>query len=205
MKKRITILMMIAMAAILTGCGNSSGSKSADNNSGNAVQNVLDQQMKDAEESETETTAPVEETEKTEADVAESEVKNAEKEDTENDSEYDLDLTTASSTIVFSEVQNMMYAPDKFLGKKVRMGGKFTVYQAVDTDGEPIPDKHYFACVIADAAACCAQGLEFVLAGDYVYPDDYPEPGEYIVVSGTFDIYEENGYTYSTLVDAVFE
>ena len=33
----------------------------------------------------------------------------------------------------------------------------------------------YHACVIPDATACCAQGIEFTLAGDHRWPDDYPE------------------------------
>lgn len=71
-----------------------------------------------------------------------------------------------------------------------------------DEEGNPVPDAIYYACVIADATACCSQGLEFVLEGDYTYPDDYPELGTDITVVGTFDTYDENGQTYCHLIDA---
>lgn len=54
-------------------------------------------------------------------------------------------------------------------------------------------------------SGCCAQGLEFVLAGDYTYPEDYPELGTEITVTGTFQTYEEDGYLYCHLIDARME
>ena len=114
----------------------------------------------------------------------------------------DVDLTKLSSTMVYSEVYNMMYSPEGYIGKTVKMKGQLAIYQAVDKDGTPIPDQMYFACVIADATACCLQGVEFVLAGEHTYPDDYPEPGSEITVTGTFEVYEEAGYQYCRLVDA---
>ena len=114
----------------------------------------------------------------------------------------DVDLTQLSSTMVYSEVFNMMYAPEGYIGKTVKMEGQLAIYQAVDKDGTPVPDQIYFACVIADATACCLQGVEFVLAGEHTYPDDYPDPGSDITVTGTFEVYEEAGYQYCRLVDA---
>lgn len=112
---------------------------------------------------------------------------------------YDVDLTKLSSTMVYSEVYNMMTNPGDYLGKKIRMTGSFSVY----TDGST--GKNYFACLIADATACCSQGIEFQLSDGRIYPDDYPEMGEIITVSGTFDVYTENGYQYCQLIGAVLE
>ena len=114
----------------------------------------------------------------------------------------DVDLTALSSTMVYSEVYSMMSFPDNYIGKTVKMDGQFAIYQATDENGTLIPDQIYFACVIADATACCSQGLEFVLAGEHSYPDDYPELGTEITVVGTFQTYEENGCMYCHLVDA---
>lgn len=50
--------------------------------------------------------------------------------------------------------------------------------------------------------ACCAQGMEFILKGDYQYPEDYPELGEEITVTGVFDTYQEGEFEYCTLRDA---
>lgn len=117
----------------------------------------------------------------------------------------DVDLTVLSSTMVYSEVYNMLYNdPESYLGKTVRARGEFSIYQLV-VDGVLQPDPVAYACIIADAAACCAEGMEFVLKDDLAYPDDYPEPGAEITVVGEFQAYEENGMTGYHLINARLE
>ncbi|MBR6903064.1 MAG: hypothetical protein IKN39_04160 [Clostridia bacterium] len=106
----------------------------------------------------------------------------------------DVDLTTMSSTMVYAEVSNMMLNPDDYVGKIVKMKGNFSVYL-----GEM---RNYYACVIADATACCSQGIEFVLLDDIKYPDEYPEPGTEITVVGRFETYIEGTDTYCQLSDS---
>ena len=114
----------------------------------------------------------------------------------------DVDLTVLSSTIVYSEVYNMLYNdPAHYRGKTVKARGTFSIYQLV-TDGVLQPDPVSYACIIADATACCAEGMEFVLKDDLAYPDDYPELGAEITVIGEFQSYEENGMTWHHLVNA---
>lgn len=114
----------------------------------------------------------------------------------------EVDLTVLSSTMVYSEVYNMLYNdPAHYLGKTVKARGGFSIYQLV-TDGVLQPDPVSYACIISDAAACCAEGMEFVLKGDLTYPDDYPELGAEITVIGEFQSYEENGMTGYHLVNA---
>ncbi len=112
--------------------------------------------------------------------------------------DIDVDLTVLSSTLVYAEVYNMMVSPDDYEGKTVKMSGQFS-YLCDESTG-----KEYFACIIQDATACCAQGIEFELAGDYVYPDDYPEIGEEVCVTGVFETYMEGNYIYCTLKNATF-
>ena len=112
----------------------------------------------------------------------------------ENAAEYDVDLTELSSTMVYSEVYDMMTDPDKYIGKTVKMTGVFAVYQG--------DDRNYYACLITDATACCSQGIEFVLDGDHAFPDDYPELGSDITVAGTFDKYYEDDVLYCQLIHA---
>ncbi len=107
-----------------------------------------------------------------------------------------IDLTTMSGTMVYSEVYNMIYNPDDFVGKTIKMSGSYAVYHDESTD------KYYHACIISDATACCSQGLEFKLTDEYTYPEDYPEEGSQICVVGTFDTYQEGEQTYCTLTDA---
>ena len=115
----------------------------------------------------------------------------------------DVDLTVLSSTMVYSEVYNMLYFyPEDYYGKTVKMTGQFNVYQWVDESGVVADMPVAYACIISDAAACCAEGMEFVLEGDYTYPDDYPELGTEITVIGEFQSYEGNGMTWYHLVNA---
>lgn len=108
-----------------------------------------------------------------------------------------VDLTKLSSTMVFSEVYSMMTDPTPYIGKTIVMNGQFTVYQ------DPETGKLYFSCIIKDASACCAQGIEFSLAGDHEFPEDYPQEGDNITVQGTFDIYTEGQAKYMQLADSV--
>ena len=98
--------------------------------------------------------------------------------------------------MVYAEVFNMMVEPENYVGKTVKMNGLFYVY----------PDEkkgtYTFACIIMDATACCAQGIEFRLRGEHAYPADYPEPNTNITVQGTFYTYEEDGFTHTLLIDA---
>ena len=115
----------------------------------------------------------------------------------------DVDLTVLSSTMVYSEVYNMLYFyPENYYGKTVKMTGQFNVYQWVDESGVVADMPVAYACIISDATACCAEGVEFVLEGDYTYPEDYPELGTEITVIGEFQPYEENGMTWCHLVNA---
>ena len=104
--------------------------------------------------------------------------------------------------MVYSEVYNMLYYDqESYYGKTVKANGIFAIYQMV-VDGVTQPAPVAYACIIADATACCAEGMEFVLEGDYTYPDDYPELGAEITVIGEFQSYEENGMTWYHLVNA---
>lgn len=111
----------------------------------------------------------------------------------------DIDLTVLSKNMVYAEVFNMMVTPDDYIGKTVKMEGMYTVYHDEATG------KIYHACIIADATACCSQGIEFLLTDDYTYPDDYPEEFEDVCIVGVFDTYLEDGATYCTLKDARIE
>ena len=119
--------------------------------------------------------------------------------------DVDVDLTTLSSTMVFAEVSSLVYDPIPYLGQRVRMEGIFSVDHAYTMEGEVDLSQNYFYCIIEDALACCAQGLEFSLAGDYAYPEDYPAEGDTIRVVGTVELFEVNGFRHLRLGDAVLE
>lgn len=104
--------------------------------------------------------------------------------------EVDVDLTQLSSTIIYSEVYNMMNTPKDYLGKTIKISGQYYAQFYEPTQ------QYYNYVLIADATACCQQGIEFVLSGEHTYPDDYPDNLSLISVTGVFSTYDELGVTY---------
>ena len=109
----------------------------------------------------------------------------------------DIDLNNLNANVVYSQVFLMMTEPDKFIGKRIRMSGQFNVYAA--QEGNPSGVTEYYAIIIADAQACCQQGIEFVWPG-HTYPDGFPEVKSNASVTGIFEVYEENGKKYCRLI-----
>ena len=108
----------------------------------------------------------------------------------------DIDLTSMSSTMVYSNVSRMMISPEDYEGRIIKMRGSFNTYYGYETG------IYYPAVIIADAAACCSQGLEFVLDGEPAYPSGYPELMQEITVIGRFEVYYEGAEKYCHLVSA---
>lgn len=89
----------------------------------------------------------------------------------------------------------MVSEPDKYIGKLIRMKGIADVYKDEETK------KTYYSCIVKDATACCANGLEFELTDK----NDYPKKDEEITVLGTFNTYKEDRVTYCVVKNAVIE
>ena len=179
MKKLFCVVLIILMLCSLVACGGEENKETADNQTPNASASQNQPMEKES------VSAP------------------AASESVQSTDGIDVDLTKLSSTMVYSEVYNMLYFyPEDYYGKTVKMTGLFNVYQSVDENGVVLDMPVAYACIISDATACCAEGMEFVLEGDYIYPDDYPELGAEITVIGEFQSYAENGIAWYHLVNA---
>ncbi len=110
----------------------------------------------------------------------------------------DLDLSQLSGTVVYAQVYNLMMDYTSYLGKVIRIAGYYSYYE--DTTLGTV----YHACIIPDATACCAQGIEFVWGDgeEHKWPDDYPEEMSPIVVTGRLETYVEGETLYLHLVNA---
>jgi hypothetical protein len=110
----------------------------------------------------------------------------------------DIDITKLSSTMVYAEVSNIMASPDDYMGKTIKVRGKFNASYFDQTD------KYYYYVVVSDATACCQNGIEFIWNGSHIYPDDYPAANSEIEVVGTFSSYVELDTTYYYLsIDSI--
>ena len=105
----------------------------------------------------------------------------------------DIDLTQMNATMVYAEVSNIMYMPDDYIGKIIRMNG-----MAVSST-DPETNITYHAVIIRDATACCASGLDYILADGQAYPADETD----VTVTGEFELFEEDGFYYCQLKDAI--
>ena len=204
-KKLMCILLCFMVITATAGCGSSAGSDGRNTSTQLGVEDVLQAGIAESERK----TAP----QTTESDIQSDDSRqsgltdNAPVPSTRADEStvlsytegIDIDLTALSSTMVYSEVYNMMCEPEKYVGKTIKISGLFSAYHDQGTGQD------YFACTIQDATACCAQGMEFVLSDDYKYPDDYPKEGGIITVVGTFETYMEGSQTYCTLKNAKLE
>ena len=104
-----------------------------------------------------------------------------------------VDLTEMDGPMVFAEVWHMMQNRDDYIGKTVKIRGPFNT-EYIDEIGR---NRH---CVVTqDEGGCCRQGFEFIWNGEHIYPNDYPEQGTIIEVTGVFESYEAAGIIYCYL------
>ena len=203
MKKGTRVFLIAVLFVMAAGCINSGIKQDVTEETNIVKENVLESNS-DNESEETVTEISDEKTE----DIKEESVSEPldENEITESDSgdevtsegsdDIDVDLTAISGILVYSEVYNMMASPANYMGKKIKMEGIYAIYF------DDTYSTRYDACIVQDATACCATGIEFELSDDLKFPDDYPEEGDLITVEGIFDTYDEGSYTYCTLRNA---
>ena len=108
-------------------------------------------------------------------------------------SKIDLDLTKMSATMIYSTMFDMLVMPEDYVEKNIKVSGWFETYT------DPQTGELYYAVVVPDATACCQQGLEFVWKGEHKYPEDFPEVGSDITVTGLYKLIENDGITYNYL------
>lgn len=189
--RRIVLVLTLLNLILLSACakGKYASNKLADKN--NKVANVVNEQIKKEESKVNTNNSKVDETKESISETRESNAtgssnKGNETTDKAKDTSVDYDLTTMNSDMVYASVYQLMVDPETYVGKTFKMQGTY-----YSTFYEPT-NKYYHYVIIEDAAACCAQGLEFVWGdGSHVYPDEYPANESRVEVSGTFETYKE--------------
>ena len=201
MKNLKKCMVLFLCILLITGCSNKKGTDGKGINNTNSVDKVIDNQIAN-EDSKTDTTESEKALSNVESNKDTEDTISGEEDVRNTDGTVDYDLTQMSSDMVYATVYQMMVTPEEYEGKTFRIDGNFyaTYYEATK--------KYYFYCVIQDATACCAQGMEFVWEdGSHIYPDEYPEDNAEIVVEGTFETYKEEGdqNLYCRLSDAILQ
>lgn len=108
--------------------------------------------------------------------------------DLDIDLSVDYDLVSFTRDACYAEVVKILRERKKYIGKTVRVLGRFVSFKGDDGNYTPM-------IVIADNLGCCNQGLEFKVANKN--KDDYPKTGTRILVKGTIKLKEAyNGFKY---------
>ena len=193
MKKILACIICLTLAFGVTACG-----KASDKDSNGDTKIISDAKNKQ-ENSNSDTKKEVSKKEVNKKEVAgdAGKGKSSKSKSKTKGNKIDVDLNNLNANVVYSQVFLMMTEPDKFIGKRIRMSGQFNVYAA--EEGNPSGVTEYYAIIIADAQACCQQGIEFVWPG-HTYPEGFPEVKSNASVTGIFEVYEENGKKYCRLV-----
>ena len=193
MKKILACIICLTLAFGVTACG-----KASDKDSNGDTKIISDAKNKQ-ENSKSNTKKEVSKKEVNKKEVAgdAGKGKSSKSKSKTKGNKIDVDLNNLNANVVYSQVFLMMTEPDKFIGKRIRMSGQFNVYAA--EEGNPSGVTEYYAIIIADAQACCQQGIEFVWPG-HTYPEGFPEVKSNASVTGRFEVYEENGKKYCRLV-----
>lgn len=190
MKNRfIKFFIIFIIFVAIAGCGKKRQNKNQMFSMTKSVKDTIEEEMK--KEQEKKENAENEKALKndfqaTEEDVKEinedknEENKKAENVSGENQKDIDYDLTEMNSDMIYATVFMVVQDPESYAGKTFKIYGNS--YTFPTTEGKSMT--HY--CLIKDALACCAQGLEFISSNsDEKYPDD----GDEIVVTGTLESY----------------
>lgn len=105
-----------------------------------------------------------------------------------------VDLSKLNDTMAYAQMYEMVSNARQYEGKTVRLLGRY--FQL------PIPakDRVMHVLVVTDNSLCCEIGMEFVLTGDPVYPDDFPENHSRIDITGMLEIRDQEGSPVPLLV-----
>lgn len=190
MKNRfIKFFIIFIIFVAIAGCGKKRQIKNQMFSTTKSVKDTIEEEMKKEEEKKENAEnekALKNDFQATEEDVKEinedknEEKKKAENVDGENKKDIDYDLTEMNSDMIYATVFMVVQDPESYAGKTFKIYGNS--YTFPTTEGKSMT--HY--CLIKDALACCAQGLEFISSNsDEKYPDD----GDEIVVTGTLESY----------------
>lgn len=109
----------------------------------------------------------------------------------ESPSPVALDLSVMGPGMAYATLYNILYEPASYVGQRLRVSGPYEE-NVIGAAGVT-----YRFIVVADRQACCAQGLEFVLADEAAA---YPEPGSQVEICGVLESYQEDDQTYVRVV-----
>jgi hypothetical protein len=108
----------------------------------------------------------------------------------------DIDFTKMNALIASSQLDMVLQDMQSYVGQTMRIRGIYT------------PDYwelYGIQDIIIECASGCPKLFSFVWTGNHVYPDDYPEIGSLIELTGVFGTFNLEGIEYTLPVITVDE
>lgn len=99
----------------------------------------------------------------------------------------DLDVASMSDVLAYSTLENIMYNPDEYIGKTVRIQGSFYYEYYKELDMK------FFAILLMDETDCCMAFAEIEM-GEGI---EYPQVGQEFLIIGEVKTKEVDGNTYA--------
>lgn len=194
MKKCIHILLLCLIPLCLTGCGKTKSVKAISDLDG--TDSVITEPIPEIQGNEDSATPSTVTENRVEENAAK---KSSGEKSSENkkSGKIDIDLSDMNYNIMSSLDFDMAIEPEKYYGKTIKMRGQFF------TVVEPDSQQRFYYCVVYDPTACCQAGIDFMLKGDKVYPDDFPPEETYIEIIGQFTDFSDmlnDGRSYQGLL-----
>ena len=100
----------------------------------------------------------------------------------------DVDLTEFSQTMMIAMINSIYTAPGEYMDQTIKMRGTYSSVYYSDID------RRFHYVLYMDDDSCCSYGFIFEHSG--VYPDDFPEEGADIELSGVFGQGNARNQTY---------
>jgi len=108
----------------------------------------------------------------------------------DSDKDVDIDFTTLNTTMLYAQAEKAINEANKYVGQTFKISGNYTPYHDIASG------RYYHYLVVVDDESCCTYPFEFVLSGNPVYPDDFPEENAEFQIIGVYKSYRENGKTW---------
>jgi hypothetical protein len=105
----------------------------------------------------------------------------------------DYDFTKYNTQMRESLFNSMVGDPDSYVGKVFRVRSEYIPHFDDETG-----QIHHFV-IVEGLASCGPKPIEFMWSGERVYPDDYPQAGTIIEVTGVLGSYGEMGFFNSLI------
>lgn len=179
MNRLVKVFLVIIVGMVVAiGCKKSSDPKPI--SLSKDVKKTIEEEMKKEKEKNKKAEEKDEEAQNKEAKTETNETVETKTNSENDEKKFDYDLTEMNADMIYATIYMVVSDPESYNGKKFRIYGN--CYNFPTTDGKSM--SHY--CLIKDAMACCAQGLEFILKEP---PEKFPADDTPIVVEGELESY----------------